>query len=197
MLSYCPIPEVAEMARKKSAISPHPTLAPAFYSMVQHAYLLEPSVVNLAYFGNFYATRGLGDVLQALVRLEPEIRARLRLHVFTAKPADLQRHVEDLQITDVVRSNGYVRFLAFLSLATKFDCLIVNDALTADSHERNPYLPSKWSDYTGTGRPVWGLVEAGSPLSTRPLAFSSSVGDVDAAVGVLRELVCRSASPLA
>ncbi|MEQ4204360.1 glycosyltransferase [Actinopolymorpha sp. B9G3] len=196
MLSYCPIAEVADMAREKSVISPHPTLAPAFYSMVQHPYVLDQSVVNLAYFGNFYATRGLGDVLQALARLEPDVRARLRLHVFTSKPADLQGHIDDLQIGDIVRSNGYVRFLAFLNLATKFDCLIVNDALTAVSHERNPYLPSKWSDYTGTGRPVWGLVEAGSPLSTRPLTFASPVGDVDAAAGVLHELARRRGSPL-
>jgi poly(ribitol-phosphate) beta-N-acetylglucosaminyltransferase len=197
MLSYCPIPEIAEAARKKAVISPHPTLAPAFYSMVEHPYVLNPSVTNLAYFGNFYATRGLGEVLEALVRLDPDVRSRLRLHVFTSKPIELQRHVDDLEIGEIVRSNGYVRFLAFLNLATKFDCLIVNDALTADSHERNPYLPSKWSDYAGTGRPVWGLVEDGSPLSTRPLTFSSPVGDVAAAARVLHELACQSTGPLA
>jgi poly(ribitol-phosphate) beta-N-acetylglucosaminyltransferase len=196
MLSYFPIPEVAEIARKKAVISPHPTLGSAFYSMVEHPYVLDQSAVNLGYFGNFYATRGLGDVLQALVRLDPDVRTRLRLHVFTAKPAELQRHVDALDIGEVVRSNGYVRFLAFLNLATKFDCLIVNDALTQGTHERNPYLPSKWSDYAGTGRPVWGLVENGSPLSGRQLAFCSPAGDVAAATRVLVDLACRQSGTL-
>ena len=55
-----------------------------------------------------------------------------------------------------MRVGPYVRYLEFLNLTTKFDCLIVNDAATGASHARNPYLPSKWADYRGAGTPVWG-----------------------------------------
>ncbi|WP_157180940.1 glycosyltransferase [Actinopolymorpha alba] len=191
MLGYCPVPEVAELARDKALISPHPTLTPAFYSMVEESYPLDPTVANLAYFGTFYATRGLDDVLMALAALDQETRERIRLHVFTSRPDDLREHVDRLGVSELVRINAYVRFLAFLNLSTKFDCLIVNDALTAESHARNPYLPSKWSDYHGSGRPVWGLVEEGSPMSTRPLAFVSPVGDVAAAQDVLRKIAAE------
>lgn len=192
MLSYCPVEEIAAAARAKGIISPHPTLPPAFYSMVRANYALDPGVANLAYFGTFYATRGLDDVLTALAQLDPPTRELLRLHVFTAKPQALRKRVEELGITALVRINPYVRFLAFLNLATKFDCLIVNDALTVGSHERNPYLPSKWSDYHGSGRQVWGLIEDGSPLSTRPLDFASPVGDITAAQDVLRKIAAQA-----
>jgi len=188
MLGYCPVPEVAAAARAKSVISPHPTLPPAFYSMARSHYILDPSVANIAYFGTFYATRGLDDVLTALARLDSATRDLLRLHVFTSKPQALRERVEELGISGLVRINPYVRFLVFLNLTTKFDCLIVNDALTTEHHERNPYLPSKWSDYRGSGRRVWGLVEEGSPLSARPLDFASPVGDVEAAQDVLRKI---------
>ena len=188
MLGYFAIPEVAELARAKAVISPHPTLPPSFYSMVEHPYPIDPTVANIGYFGTFYATRGLGDVLTALAGLESAERARVRLHVFTSNGKDLQRHVDEHGLGEYVRVNPYVRFLEFLNLATRFDCLVVNDALTTDSHARNPYLPSKWSDYQGSGRPVWGLVEDGSPLSGQTLDFSSPVGDVDAAAGVLRRI---------
>jgi glycosyltransferase involved in cell wall biosynthesis len=188
MLGYCPVEEVAAAARAKSVISPHPTLPPAFYSMARSDYALDPSVVNIAYFGTFYATRGLDDVLTALARLDPATRELLRLHVFTSKAQALRERVKELGIVDLVRVNPYVRYLVFLNLTTRFDCLIVNDALTTEHHQRNPYLPSKWSDYHGSGRRVWGLVEEGSPLSARPLDFASPVGDVGAAQDVLRKI---------
>ncbi|MBM7790571.1 glycosyltransferase [Tenggerimyces flavus] len=188
MLSYCPVPELVPLVRAKTVVSPHPSLPPRFYSMSEQTYPLDPSAAHLAYFGNFYATRGLGDLLNALAGLDEPTKSRLHLHVFTGNADDLRTHVKSLGIEDNVHINPYVRFLAFLNLTTKFDCLIVNDALTADSHAKNPYLPSKWSDYKGSGRPVWGLIEDGSPLSKQPLTYSSPVGDLQAAQEILRKL---------
>jgi hypothetical protein len=64
----------------------------------------------------------------------------------------------------------------------------VNDAVT-DPAIRNPFLPSKWSDYRGSGTPVWGLLEEGSPLSAEPVTHASPVGDVHAAHKVLIDLI--------
>lgn len=192
MLSYTAVPQIAATVREKAVISPHPTLPPAFYAMADQTYSLEPGIAHVGYFGNFYATRGLGDVLTALAELEPATRERLRLHVFTGKADALRAHVAELGIAELVHINPYVRYLAFLNLASKFDCLVVNDALTSDTHARNPYLPSKWSDYAGSGRAVWGLVEEGSPMSTRPLDHLSPVGDVSAAQDVLRKLAAAA-----
>jgi hypothetical protein len=189
MLGYCSNPDVAEMARKKAVIAPHPTLPREFYSMVDVDYSVDADAVNLAYFGNFYTTRGLDDVLGAVAGLDGGTRALVRIHVFTAKPAELRRRAAELGIADLVQVGPYVRYLEFLSLTTRFDCLIVNDATTGASHAMNPYLPSKWSDYRGSGTPVWGLVEPGSPLSGQPIQFRSPIGAIDAAQEVLARLV--------
>jgi hypothetical protein len=188
MLGYCSNPEVATIARKKAVIAPHPTLPREFYSMVNHNYRFEADLIHLAYFGNFYATRGLDDVLAAVAGSDSWTRARLRVHVFTTKQAELERRAVELGVSDAVQVRPYVGYLEFLNLTTKFDCLIVNDAVTGHRHAGNPYLPSKWADYRGSGTPVWGLVEAASPLSRQPLEFASPIGDVDAACDVLSRI---------
>jgi poly(ribitol-phosphate) beta-N-acetylglucosaminyltransferase len=189
MLGYCANPGLAAAARAKAVIAPHPTLPPEFYTLAEADYPLGPERVHLAYFGTFYETRGIDDILAALAAADEHIRDRVQLHVFTSRPADVAARAAVLGVGRGVRAAPYVRFLEFLNLTTRFDALVVNDAVTAGRHSRNPYLPSKWSDYRGSGAPVWGLVEDGSPLSREPLDHSSPVGDVAAAVEVLAVMV--------
>ncbi|MFC0007403.1 hypothetical protein [Micromonospora siamensis] len=190
MMSYCSDEKVAATARSKAVVSAHPTLPRDFYSMVDFDYPMSEGLIHLAYFGVFYATRGMDDVLAAVANAPEELRRKLRIHVFTTKPAELDRRAAELGIADCIQVGPYVRFLEFLNLTTKFDCLIVNDAFTADYQPLNPYLPSKWSDYKGSGTSVWGLTEAGSPLNgQKQLAYNSPVGDVEAAGKVLEQLV--------
>ncbi|MBM7789833.1 glycosyltransferase family protein [Tenggerimyces flavus] len=189
MLSYCSDPLVAATARAKAVVSAHPTLPTPFYSMVDGHAPLEPGKAHVAYFGVFYPTRGLDDVLAAAAELGPADRERLMLHVFTTKPETLRARAAELGIGACVRVGPYAGYLEFLNLTTRFDCLVVNDANTSEHHERNPYLPSKWSDYKGSGTAVWGLVEPDSPLSRQPLAYQSPVGDAATAKAVLERIV--------
>lgn len=189
MLGYCPNHDLAKRVREKAVINLHPTLPSKFYKLVNAGYTVPNDVVNLAYFGAFYATRGLDDVLIAMSRLTKDARRRLRLHVFTDKDTDLLQRAKELGVAESVVARGYVPYLEFLNLTTKFDWLIVNDAVTAGTHNCNPYLPSKWSDYRGGGRRVWGLVEDGSPLSAQPLDHTTRVGDIQAAQDFLQKLI--------
>lgn len=191
MLSYCTDRDLAAIARQKALISPHPTLHQRFYSMVDCDYPLEAGCVHLAYFGKLYANRGLDEVLHAIAAQKVAIRRTVRLHVFTRRPKLVHQLAVELGIGDCVRAGRQVRYLEFLNLLTRLDCLLVTDAATAGSHARNPYLPSKWSDYRGSGVPVWGLVEPGSPLSRQPLDYSSPVGDADAATEVIAHIGTR------
>ena len=186
MLGCCPAP-VADIASAKSVVAPQPTLPPRFYTLQQPEYPIPSDRVNIAYFGNFYATRGLDDFLVAMAGLPEGIRERVCLHVFTSTPGALRDRGSELGLTEQLRIGPYVGYLDFLNLTTRFDCLLVNDAVT-DPGVRNPFLPSKLSDYRGSGSRVWGLVEEGSPLSAEPLAYASPVGDVDAARRVLADL---------
>jgi hypothetical protein len=191
MLGYCGDRDLAALARTKAVVRPHPTLPTEFYAMAEYAYPLEPDLVHLAYFGTFYASRGLDEVLGAIARARPGVRGRLRLHVFTTRADHLRLRVSELGIGNEVRLRPYVRYLQFLNLTTRFDCLIVNDAGRQPGRDLNPFLPSKWSDYRGSGTPVWGLVDALSPLSRQVLDFRSPVGDVQAAGDVLQLLTAR------
>ena len=157
-------------------------------------YDLPTDKINLAYFGVFYATRGLTEVWQALSRLPRGARRSIALHVFTSRPDDLRAEVAEAGLSDVVIANPYVSYLEYLNLASRVDVLLVNDARTVGIHDRNPYLPSKWSDYRGSGTAVWGIVEPGSVLSKQPLQHRSELGDVAGALKVLAELIAGAGS---
>ena len=181
MLGYLDHPDLEARVRAISRVSEHPTLEPTFYHLEEVDYPLDPGYLNLAYFGSFYATRGLTEVVAALNSLTLEQRARVRLHVFTSKPEELRAETTEAGLGGVIIANRYVSYLAALNLATRMDVLLVNDARTEGLHARNPYLPSKWSDYAGSNTDVWAITEAGSVLSTKKARYQSPLGDTDAA----------------
>jgi hypothetical protein len=72
-------------------------------------------------------------------------------------------------------------------LTTKFDCLIVNDA--HKKGEINPYLPSKVSDYLGSGTDIWALYEENSTLSKLDLKYKSINGDIESTKKTLKQII--------
>lgn len=189
MLGYCPDPALVERVRALSTVRHHPTLPARFYELQSPDYRLDPDRAHLAYFGAFYPTRGLTEVTEALAALPARSRSRLCLHVFTQDASSIERAVAEAGLADVVVVNPYVGFLDFLALTRRFDLLVVNDADTRDhGMGTNPYLPSKLSDYLGSGTPIWAIVEDGSVLSRQPLAHVTPLGDAHAAAQVLTAL---------
>ena len=195
MIGYCRDRALAQRAEAISSFEHHPTLPERFYHATPVHYPLVEGVVHVAYFGVFYQSRGLTEVVDALEKLSGGERQRIRLHVFTNKPHQLE--IESLQrdLTDVITVRPYFPFLQFLNLTLKFDALIVNDYATADHRDLNPYLPSKISDYRGSGTPVWSIVEPGSVLSSMDTDFTSTLGDPVGALRVLRELLAVGPRP--
>jgi glycosyltransferase involved in cell wall biosynthesis len=189
MLGYCQDRGLADAARAKSVVSTHPVPPADFYHRTQSRYQLDPTVTNIGYFGTFYSSRGLEDVTEALRRLRPQTRSRLQFHVFTSKPEAVHEEVAALGLADVIRVNSFVPFFEMLNLCTRLDVLMVNDARTRGAHALNPYLPSKWSDYLGSGTPVWVIYEDGSVLSRMEAAYRSALEDVDDAIRVLEAVV--------
>ena len=188
MLSYQTDPALRRRAESVSTVAAHPTLPPEFYRIERADYELEPGRAHLGYFGAFYPTRGLTEVTSALGSLSLEARSRVRLHVFSEKVEEVAGQIAEAGLADVITVNGYRPFLEFLNLITRFDVLLVNDATTHEHHPLNPYLPSKLSDYLGSGTAVWGLHEPGSVLSHTDLEFNTPLGDVAAASAVLAEI---------
>jgi hypothetical protein len=191
MLGYCRDSALSARARSIAEVAHQPVLPARFYEASPTVLDRDHDAVHLAYFGVFYSTRDLGDVVQAMVRLRQHERDRVRLHVFTNNPDKLTLEVVRVGLAGVVHVHPFVPVLDFLSLTTQFDVLVVNDYATAAHHPRNPYLPAKVADYVGSGTPIWAICEPGSVMSTMRFEHSSTLGDIDGAVAVLRSLVSR------
>jgi hypothetical protein len=190
MLGYCEVPALAARARSVAVVRAQPMLERRFYDLDVPQLALWPDRVNLAYFGNLYANRSLDDVVGALAALSPDERDRVRLWVFTSTPSFMEEHVAAAGLNDLVTVREYLPYLQFLGALRQFDCVLIEDAWTAaGGHNINPYLPSKWADYRGSRTPVWGIVEAGSPLSREGLAYRSPRGDRVAATETLRRII--------
>ncbi|MBC7630884.1 glycosyltransferase [Aeromicrobium sp.] len=194
MLDLVADPALRQRVLDRSVIAPHPTLPPEFYEMRTIDYPLDRQKVHVAYFGAFYATRGLAEVLEAMRQQPASERSRLVLHVFTGDPEAMRTTIaHDPALRDCVRVNPYVSYLEFLNLTTRFDCLLVNDVDTSKTSTINPYLPSKLSDYRGSGTPIWAIVEPDSILSQQFTDHQSLLGDVAGAARVLGELTIKHA----
>lgn len=210
MLEHVYSPALVERVRRHAEVSNHPTLPPVYYSARTVDYKVDPTKLNLAYFGEFYATRGITDLTVALKMLSPEMRDHVHLHVFTnfvpegglaSKPAGFSQKsfkalVKRAQdgvgahgIEHLVTFNASLPFLEFLGVTAAFDYLIVNDAHSGPNHQVNPFLPSKWSDYAGSEAAAWALVEDGSILSGKPARVKTPVGDPNAAREMLWKLI--------
>lgn len=195
MLAYADVRALDTLDQEtKIALASQPTLTPSFYGIEDVELALSPMYVNIAYFGEFYATRGLDEVFAALGVLPLDVRDRIRLHVFTsnASAAESRLLAEHSELARNIIFRGSLPYFEFLNALTKFDCLIVNDAITGANHSVNPYLPSKLSDYRGSGSRIWALVERGSVLSQLVHDYVSPVGDTEGAATVLRQLVDES-----
>lgn len=171
-----------------SQISPHPTLPRPFYELFSHSTSTSDKL-RIGYFGEFYVTRGLSEVLEAINRLDDDSLDHLEFHVFSTDSP--QPALEALgvrpAVIDCIKHQQKVPYFRFLSTLDTFDVLLVNDAITADHHKVNPYLPSKYSDYKGAISRIWTLSEPNSILSGLPCDYGSIIGDVEGALSVLKK----------
>ena len=192
MLDNCGDSRVAERVRDRAHISPHPTLPREFYTMRTADYELAADKVNIGYFGNFYANRGVGLILDALAGLPAAIADKILLHVFTSKPEDLEPLAEEKGVARLLRIGPYRDYLEFLNLADRMDVLLINDA-TTPAGGVNPFLPSKWSDYKGSSTPVWGIIEEGSTLDQQDgIAYRTPVEHLSGIQATLAQIVADS-----
>ena len=177
MLSLTRDPRLAEVVAAKARIREHPTPAPTAYQAVPTSYQVPDGVVNIGYFGSFYPNRGIGDVLTALLNLPMDLRRQVRIHIFCNVAKDVKAQVAALGLGNVVYVNNYLSYMEFLNATTLFDVLLVNDVTRDERLPINPFLPSKLSDYRGSGRSVWALIDEGSAMSRMPLTYVTPVGD--------------------
>lgn len=176
--------EFREAVLCKSIISPQPSPPSVAYEAQRPSLFLDPAKTNLAYFGNFYSNRGLGDIAGALDILPACQASQFVLHVFSN--GAVGGRVEELVAQGNAVLHDKLSYLDFLGACSQFDALIVVDATTGGSrYGLNPYLPSKFADYAGSGTPIWAIIEPGSPLSVTSPEYVSELGNRNQAAAQL------------
>lgn len=188
MLSLYEDKALTQLVEHKATVRHHPTPPDYAYGLVETSYRVPKNVVNIAYFGSFYSNRGIGDVLQALLNSSENVRNKLRLHIFSNKPQEVEDNVRTLGLGPNVYSNPYLSYMEFLTATKLFDVLLVNDVKRDVNMPVNPFLPSKYSDYLGSGKKLLALVDEGSPLSQINLDYKVSVGNIPQLIKILQEI---------
>lgn len=188
-------PALRDDVMRRSDVSPHPTPGPVYYRREEHAAPRSlsaqdtGSAVRLAYFGTFYANRGMAELLEAMAAMRYLSEHRLELHVFSDRAEALVAASVAAGISDAVTVHQPLPYLTSLAASRNFDVLVLNDTRTSGYTVANPFLPSKLSDYAGAGVPVLGLVASGSTLDRYELDYRAEIGDVQTVVAVLRQLI--------
>ena len=169
----------------KSDIKPHPTLPYEYYTINDYEENLDSSMINIAYFGNIYSKRHFEVIYHAFEVLNHKFKSKLQFHFYLNEKELVEILTEGLEIADNIHLKDTVDHLDYLNLTTKFDVLIVNDLITSDCFDKNPYLPSKLSEYLGSGSDIWAIYEKGSTLEKADVKYKSDVHDFASNIDVL------------
>ena len=173
MIDQFPI-DVEELVLSKSEIRPHPTLDDKFYHIKDVELDLDKDCINIAYFGNdYYSKRHFENLFYAVEALKHRFKDKIRVYIYVSD----DKLVKKLIPSDNFTVRKPLEYLEFLNATTKFDILMVNDAITKNIFESNPYLPSKLSDYKGSGSDIWAFYEEGSTLSAMDFKYKSNIND--------------------
>lgn len=177
MLDTFPYRELMGVINKKIEVIAPPVLDCKFYSLVHKNYQLNSDIVNFAYFDSAHEKIHLEQVYSAIKTLKDSFKDKFMIHIFTNNPEGFKHSVNGLVDEGCLNINPQVNFLEFLNLTTKFECLIVTDQKTKQTKPSNPFLPSRFYDYVGSGTDIWGICEEGSALSLQDMNYKSDMYD--------------------
>lgn len=180
MIGQFPI-DLKDLIIEKSVISAHPTLPEKYYHLTKSTFELNPKKINIAYFGNFhYPERDFDAVFKAFDMLDSD---KIRLYIFLKNRSSITVSNENIYLKKPL---GY---LEFLNATTEFDVLLVNDVSTKGYWPKNPYLPSKLSDYLGSKTDIWAVTEKESTLDKVEVKYKSHVDDYKSNLNVLNQIL--------
>lgn len=189
MIDYLDDPILTDRVEQISYADEYPSPPIGFYSAANPPFELDPTKINIGFFGYVYMFRRLTELTDALSTLSPEEIDQFEIH-FVGPNAESVLETTGIDTASLnIVCHPPVSYFESLALQRQFDCVIVNDAETKDTFPINPYLPSKISDASNNLIKVWAITEPGSLLDTKQVEFKSIVGDETGAREVLDQLL--------
>ncbi|WP_091699766.1 hypothetical protein [Methanobrevibacter gottschalkii] len=181
--------ELREFVMDKSKLEAHPTIDKEFYNFKDCEIRLDNNCINIAYFGTYYYIRHFESLFYAFEALNHKYKDKIKLYFFTSRAELLKVATGSLKISNNIIIEKPLKYFEFLNATTKFDILLINDTITKGHFKVNPYLPSKYSDYIGSGSDIWGICEEDSILSKKELKYKSSMTDYQSSCEVLIDIL--------
>lgn len=182
-------PELREMVLAKSRIGKHPTLDEFYYHIQVPEYEIDEDYVNFAYFGTLYGSRSFEEFVAGFSNLNDEFKDKFRLHVFTPN-TEMFKHVLPPELLEKTEINTSAEYFDFINLTTKMDVLLVEDAITKHVYDLNPYLPSKISDYLGSGGDIWAICDKGSIMDEMDeIKYKSYLNNLNSSKKIINQIM--------
>ena len=182
--------DIRQLVIGKSQIIPHPTLDESYYHIRQSHIDLNEDDINMAYFGTtYYILRHFEPLFYAYESLDHKYKDKIKFHIFIDQDDFLRVLIDELDFKENIVIEKLLNYLEFLNATTKFDILLVNDTITEDRFNINPYLPSKLADCKGSSKDIWAIYEEGSTLSKEDVKYRSSMGDFKQSKEVLLQIL--------
>lgn len=155
---------IKSLVISKAVISQHPTLPGEMYNIEKTFYRVNQQEINVAYFGNFYDTRGFRQIELVAKQLYEANINNFKIHVFTNLNRKTMIFYRQSDFKEYIEMNQYAPYFEFLNLTNLMDVLLIFDAETIGIKPYNPYVPSKLSDYRGSTSKIWAFTEKDSVL---------------------------------
>ena len=178
-----------EQVLEKSSIKAHPTLPGEFYHLGESDVEVKSDDINIAYFGGYYPIRHFESLFYAFESMNHRYKDKIKLYFFISDDEFLRLITKYLTFRDNIIIKRPQDFIEFLNSTLKFDILLINDAITRDTFEINPFLPSKFSDYLGSGKDIWAIAEKGSILDKSDVTYKSYMHDYRTSVDALAQIL--------
>lgn len=148
----------------KSVVVSHPILNERFYKLNDfNASDISGELINIAYFGNINSKRSFTSLFDSWIKLNEWDRRKFRFYIYTNIKEETVLKSIPLELHQYIKISKGLPYLQFLNSMQYFDYLLTVDTEVQDIFGVNPFLPSKLSDYLGSGTKILALVEGGSP----------------------------------
>lgn len=180
--------KIKDIIESKSEIKEYPTLDKKYYYIKESDYELNEEYINFGYFGVIFGNRSLEDYINGFDCLDEEVKSKIRLHIFSPNKTMFEQLLPK-ELLDKTTLNPNISFLEFLNLTTKLDVLLVNDSETETIFKINPFLPSKFGDYLGSGKKIWAVCEKNSTMDQKDIKYKSRMYDIYSIVNTLNQLL--------
>lgn len=182
-------PKIKEIVENKSKVIPHPTLEEKYYYIKKSDYEVDENYINFAYFGFLYKKRNFEEFIAGFTNLNEEFKDKFRLHIFTPNKTAFENIIPP-ELLEKTTINESVDYLEFLNLTTKMDVLLAEDAKIDHLYAVNPFLPSKISDYKGSGRDIWAICDKGSIMDGMDeIKYKSYLNDLNSSKIIINKIM--------